>query len=284
MSPVPRTVIGVDLGGTNVRAGRVTTGLEAHAFVTLRNTASQEAVLADLCASIEQVMAPGVEAIGLGVPSLVDAAQGIVYTATNIPSWQKVPLKQILEKRYRLPVHINNDANCFALGEFHFGQGQASQHMVGLIIGTGLGAGLIVRGRLYSGAHCGAGEIGNLPFRGETLEHYISGPRFERLHGQTGQTLLARANQGDEDARAAFADFGGHLGCAVKTILYAYDPDTIILGGSVSMAFPFFEVALRRSLADYAFPHILPNLRILASQDPHMPILGAAALCLDRTC
>lgn len=281
MSPANGVFIGIDLGGTNVRAGRVDQGITAHSALSLRDTHDSEAVIEDICTCIGKVMTSEVKAIGIGVPSLVDPVQGIVYNVTNIPAWKEVPLKRILESRFQLPVHINNDANCFALGEFHYGQGQGSQYMVGLIIGTGLGAGLIVQGRLFTGAHHGAGEVGLLPFRGDTLEHCISGPRFLRLHGADGQTLLGRAEAGDPEAIAAFEAFGQDLGSAVKIILYAYDPDTIVLGGSVSKAFPFFEAGLRAGLSDFLFPHVLPKVRIRPSQDLQMPILGAAALCLN---
>jgi glucokinase len=281
MSQALPTVLGVDLGGTNVRAGRVVQTVVDHAAMGLRDTGDSQSVIDDICTTISRVLTPDVKAIGIGVPSLVDPVQGVVYNVTNIPSWKEVHLKQILEAKFQLPVHVNNDANCFALGEYHYGQGRGSRYLVGLILGTGLGAGLIARGRLFLGANCGAGEIGNLPFRGDTLEHSISGPRFDRLHGIDGQTQLERAQAGDRSAQDAFADFGSDLGWAMKVILYAYDPDTILLGGSVSKAFPFFEGAMRRAMSDFAYPHVLPGLRILPTQDAHMPILGAAALCLD---
>lgn len=275
------TIIGVDLGGTNVRVGRVGLEVDAHAARSLRDTGDRQVVFDDICGCIDQVMTDQVQAIGVGVPALVDSVRGIIYSATNIPSWQEVPLKQMLEDRYHLPTHLNNDANCFALGEFHFGQGKGARYLVGLTIGTGLGAGVVAQGRLFMGAHCGAGEIGNLPFRGSTLEHFVSGPHLARTHGVDGQVLFERAQQGDKNALMAFADFGADLGFAVKALLYTYDPDTIILGGAVSRAFPFFEAALRSALADFAFPHVLLSLRILPTQDGQIPILGAAALCLN---
>jgi glucokinase len=83
----------------------------------------------------------------------VDVEKGIVYSVINIPSWHEVPLKQILEDRFGLPVFVNNDANCFAMGELYYGSGRGYRHLVGLIVGTGLGAGIVVNGRLYSGAN-----------------------------------------------------------------------------------------------------------------------------------
>ncbi len=281
MTATPAVIVGVDLGGTKVRAGRVEEGLCAHASLVLQDQGDAEGVLQDVFSTIDQVITPEVKGIGIGVPSVVDPVKGIVYSVTNIPSWQEVHLKDILEARFRVPVQVNNDANCFALGEYHYGLGQHSRHLVGLILGTGLGAGLIVRGRLFNGANCGAGEIGNLTCGDNNLEYLVSGPRFDRRYGVDGRTLLARAQAGDPAACQAFAEFGTDLGIVIKTVLYAYDPDTIVLGGSVSQAFPFFQSSLLESLKEFAFPHVLDHLRILQSRDPHIPILGAAALCLD---
>jgi glucokinase len=283
MTTPSAVLVGVDLGGTKVRAGRVEQGLCAQASLVLLDQGDADSVLKDVYSAIGQVMTPDVKGIGIGVPSVVDPIKGIVYSVTNIPSWQEVHLKDILETRFQVPVQVNNDANCFALGEYHYGLGQHSRHLVGLVLGTGLGAGLVVRGRLFNGANCGAGEIGNLACGQENLEYLVSGPRFDRMYGIDGGTLLARAQQGDSSARKAFAAFGTDLGLVVKTVLYAYDPDTIVLGGSVSQAFPFFQASLLESLKDFAFPHVLDYLRILQSRDPHLPILGAAALCLDAT-
>ena len=153
------TVIGVDLGGTNVRAGVVEGGrLTDVRSVTVRSQGSEQDVLEDVFSAIDPIMRPDVAGIGAGVPSVIDLKAGIVYDVQNIRSWKKVPLKARLEERYRLPACVNNDANCFAAGEKYFGRAKPYDHAVGLILGTGLGAGVIANGRLYSGINCGAGE------------------------------------------------------------------------------------------------------------------------------
>ena len=107
---------------------------------------------------------------------------------------------------------VNNDANCFALGKWRFGKARRRQNVVGLTIGTGLGAGLILDGRLYSGRNCGAGEVGTIPYRDRTLEYYCRGQRLPRHHGVPGDVLCLRAGQGDPAARQAFEELGRDLG------------------------------------------------------------------------
>jgi len=277
-----RTVIGVDLGGTNVRAGLVAAGRLAEVrSVPVRGRGSEEDVFEDLFQAIDAVMGPGVAGIGAGVPSVIDLGTGTVYDVQNIPSWKKVPLKARLEERYGLPVYVNNDANCFAAGEKRFGKAKPFDHAVGLIIGTGLGAGVIANGRLYSGANCGAGEFGMLPYLDLDFEAYASGQFFERVHGVSGSDLAARAGRGDRRALEIFAEFGVHVGEAVKTICYAVDPEIIVLGGSVSRSYEHFRAAMGETFRSYAYSLARERLRIEVSEAENIAILGAAALYFD---
>ena len=119
--------IGVDLGGTNVRAALV----DGTTVIRKEKTpcpakGTQEEVIEAIAALIEPLVCEEVTSVGIGVPSVVDTTRGIVYNVANIPSWQEVHLKDIFEERFGIPVHINNDANCFALGESRFGQGRGS--------------------------------------------------------------------------------------------------------------------------------------------------------------
>lgn len=278
-----RSIVGVDLGGTHVRAGRVEgLSIAAHAGKAISSKAAPQVVIDEICGTIGEVLPrEGVAGIGIGVPSVVDTEKGIVYSVENIPSWKEVHLKELLEERYRVPVHVNNDANCFALGEFHYGKGRGTRHLVGLIVGTGLGAGVIANRRLYSGANCGAGEIGGIPYREKTIEAYASGTGLKKLYGESGEDLSERAGRGDSRALETYAAFGKDLAHAVQTVLYAFDPEMIVLGGSVSKSFRFYEGALREGLRSFAYPHALARLRIEVSTEPRIALLGAAALCLD---
>jgi glucokinase len=274
-------LIGVDLGGTNVRAGLVQNGK----IVALEKRPTyadntREFVLEEICKTIETVFRPGVSGIGIGVPSVVDAS-GMVYSVANIPSWHKVPLKKILEKRFGVPVFVNNDAKCFALGELHYGAGRGYRNLIGLIIGTGMGAGVVIDSKIFSGSNGIAGELGHMPYLDSEFEHYCSGRFFQREYGLDAVTAEQRANAGDAAAKKMFAEFGRHLGNAVQTALYAYDPEVIVFGGGVSHAFRHFEKQIHESLRQFRFQVGLKKLVIAPSKHPHIAVLAAAALCLD---
>jgi glucokinase len=275
-------IIGIDLGGTKVGIGRVEDGrIVRHVAAAVSAQGSEQQVLGEVIDAVAQVFDPLVAGIGVGVPSVVDIEQGIVYDVQNIPSWKEVRIKEILERRFGRPVYVNNDANCFAVGEKHFGKGVKFRHLVGLIVGTGLGSGLILNGRLYSGPNCGAGEFGTVPYKESILEHYASGQFFTREYGIKGEEVHALAERGNPEARAIFERFGSHLGDALMIIMLAVDPEAIILGGSVSRDFPFFEKAMRERMKVFPYRKMLERIIIEVSEEPRIAILGAAALYLD---
>jgi glucokinase len=273
-------LIGVDLGGTNVRAGLVQNG-KIIALETRSHPpkASAESIIDQICQIIAKVLRPGVSGIGVGVPTLVN--KGIVYSPNNIQSWKVVPLQKILERRFHVPVVLNNDAKCFALGELHFGAGRGYKNLVGLIVGTGLGAGVIINGKLYSGSNGGAGEIGSIAYKEKDFEHYCSGRFFQREFGLDGATLYGRAKNGDRQAQAMFAAFGDNFANVIMALLYAYDPEIIVLGGSVIKAYPYFEARMREKLKMFHFQNSVKRLKIVRNKKVNIAVLAAASLCLD---
>jgi glucokinase len=277
-------LIGVDLGGTNVRAGLV----HQNKIVKLERNptlghADADVVVEEICKTIAAVFRPGVSGIGVGVPSIVDVERGIVYSANNIPSWHMVPLKKLLERRFHVPVFINNDANCYALGEVHYGEARGYKNVVGIICGTGLGSGVVLNGKLYSGTNCGAGEIGNIPYLKKDLEHYCSGRFFQREFGIDAMTAEERADRGDTKAKKMFEAFAQHCAQMMLTVLYAYDPEIVVMGGGVSMAYRHFKKPLwERLRKEFHFQKSLKRLKIVPSKNPHIAVLAAASLCLDR--
>jgi glucokinase len=278
------TIIGVDLGGTKVSVGAVTEGTASR--VVRREVPSQETadvVLAEIIETIDEIFDGSVVGIGCGVPSVVDVEEGIVFDVENIPSWKEMHLKAALEDRFGVPTSVNNDANAFAVGERVFGSGREFTDLVGLTLGTGMGTGVIINGRLYSGANCGAGEIGMMTHKGLTLEDFCSGQFFQRECGAAGDEVYRRAREGEGNALEAFERYGSELSEAVMIALYAYDPKAVIFGGSISVAFDLFEAGLRRGLERFAYPHVVERLVIAPSTLENAAVLGAAALYVDAT-
>lgn len=272
-------IIGVDLGGTNIRAGLVAGGVVTsinQALLTEKD--SLDKTIAQLISIIAPLIQPGVKGIGIGVPSVVDIENGIVFDVVNIPSWHKVELRKILEKEFNIPVCINNDVNCFALGEHRHGRAKSFSSFVALALGTGLGAGIIINGTLYSGNNCGAGEIGSLPYLDNNFEFYTSSSFFESIHSTTALKAHDSAVRGEREAIQMWHDYGSHLGNVLKAVAYTYDPEAIVLGGSISKAYAFFEDSMKKSLNDFQFPETIKRLKIIRSKVDHIALLGAAAL------
>ncbi|HUB61658.1 MAG TPA: ROK family protein [Puia sp.] len=286
-------VIGIDLGATNIRGavesgGAADGGLEAGdgslgqiVAVRIHSDGSVEDVLGDIYQVIDGLIGEDIAGIGIGVPSVVDVEAGIVYDVQYIPSWVEVPLKRLLEARYLRPVFVNNDANCFALGEYYFGKGRGVASMIGLTIGTGLGGGVIVNRKLYAGYNCGAGEIGLLPYEGRVLEYYCSGSFFKNVYGLDGVKVFEAALAGDARSLQLYAELGVHVGQAVKAVLYTYDPELIVLGGSVSQAYDLFREAMWSEIRTLVYAKTLERLRVEVSDLKNSGILGAAALYYD---
>lgn len=277
-----RKILGVDLGGTNVRVGIVENGRVTDRFaMPISARADQETVLYEIKHAISQVNLKNIAGIGVGVPSLVDEDQGIVYEVQNIPSWQEVPLKSWLEDQFKVPVRVNNDVNCFVLGEHFYGKGKNCRHLLGIAIGTGIGSGLFLDGKLYSGSNCGAGEIGMMPYLDANYEYYCSGQFFNNVYQADGQEVYRAALQGDTTAQLRFQELGSHLGKIMLAVLYAFDPEMIILGGSISKAYPLFQQTMWEGINTFAYQSALKHLRLEVSDLPDVAILGAAALCAD---
>lgn len=188
-----------------------------------------------------------------------------------------------MEDRYKVPVFVNNDANCFALGEHYFGKGKDINSMVGLAVGTGVGAGIIINNKLYSGANCGAGEFGMVDYLDKVYEFYCSGSFFQNVYQLDGEEVFKRAKKGEEDALKLYEEMGTHLGNAIKMIMYTYDPSLIILGGSVRLAYDFFKKAMWRRIQTFAFTKSAERLRVEVSELHNSALLGAAALYYDHS-
>lgn len=270
--------IGVDLGATNIRAGIVEAGI-IYRIVSepFPHDKPEKDTIKSLISAIRKVMNSNIKGIGIGVPSIVDARHGIVYNAVNVPSWKEVHLKEILEHEFRIPVIVNNDCNCFVFGERYYGEAKAYHNIVGVTLGAGLGAGIVINNMLYEGMNTSAGEIGSLPYLDSDYENYCAANFFMK-YNTTGHILFLRAEEGNEEALKIWEIFGFHIGNLVKAILLTYDPEAIVIGGGISKAYRFFEKAMHKQIKTFPYSHMVKNVEILFSQKEHIGLLGAAAL------
>lgn len=282
LSTENNSVVGVYLSGKVLMAGKVKNNVvEKQVTKQINNLEVEEVILKEVMDAIEEVIDDEVVGIGVGAPSLVDVNQGVVFKVHSIPSWREVHLGTIIEGRFGVKAYINNDANCFAVGEKYFGTAQQYNNIVGLIIGAGFGAGIVFNGHLFSGHNCGAGEFGSIPYRDYDYEHYCSASYFDEKYGIKTDVLFERAQKQDKIALAVFEQFGFDLGNAIKTIMYSVDPEVVVIGGGLSKAFTFFEKAMWKTVKTFMYEHAQQKLKILQSEQADIAILGAAALYFD---
>lgn len=271
-------LLGIDIGGTTIHIGLV----KESVLVVEKTVPSfgcdwtQQQTLDYLCDKISALMCPEVERIGIGVPTLVDPAKGIAYQAANIPSWDEVPIKDVLENRFHVPVSVNNDSNCFALGAA--ARLKEEKVLVGITLGTGLGVGVTIGGKLFDGTHCGVGEIGALPYQRQDYEAFCS-KKFFHAHGHSPRSAAEAAESGNPEAQALYQEFGVHLGTFLSVVMYAYDPDCIVLGGGISRSYALFQESMWNTLREkYPYTRALASLTIQAMPEEDVALVGAASL------
>lgn len=276
------TIIGIDMGGTNVRAGLVCEN-ELTGIISKRinSRGTTDEVLQQLFSLTDELINDDIQSIGIGVPGLVNTEEQMVYDVVYIPAWKKIPLQKLMQDRYQIPVYVENDANCFALGEYYFGKGKGYHSMIGLTLGTGLGCGLIINKKLYPGKNGGAGEFGMIDYLDKTIEYYASGQFFENVYKVNGETVFNNVKEGNTDAIKMYEEMGTHVGNAVKTMLYALDVELIVIGGSVRFAFPYFSATMWQQIKTFGFQKAVEHLKIEVSELENSGILGAAALSYD---
>lgn len=275
-------ILGVDLGGTNLSLGLVDNGvvIKSVSVPSFSSSATLEETLSYLAEQISSMLRQErVTRIGIGVPSVVDVSRGIVYEAANIPSWKEVPLKDYLEDRFRIPVHVNNDANCYAMGAYgSYPADSKPEVLVTVTLGTGIGIGIVDHGRLMCGVNCGAGELGYLPYKEGCLEDYCSRQFFDRHHVKPHEGCSA-AIDGDAESILLFEEFGRNLGHALMVLMYAYDPSHIVLGGGIANALPLFRGAMERYVKErFPFPSNVERLTVDVKTDNEIPIIGASLI------
>lgn len=274
-----KNYIGIDVGGTKMNFAYVENDKVVKQFkISTGALRSKDDIIGDLIEGIEKLIDDNIVGIGIGVPGLVNVEEGIVYNVQNIPAWKNVELKSLLTSHFKLPVFIGNDANCFLLGEKYFGKGVDYSNFVALSLGTGVGAGVLVNDKLHIGNLSMAGEFGGINYLDADFEEYCSGKFFSKTYQVEAKEIAEKATNGDDNSIKAFQCFGEHVAHLIETIIYAYGPEAIVLGGSLSNAFGLFESKMNEVLKLFPHQNALQTTKIMASENNDIPVLGAAAL------
>lgn len=283
--------IGVDVGGTNVKVALVdkTGSIVYSDTVPTRAEMGYEYTISNMIKAINDVMKEAkvtisnVEGIGFGFPGQIDCDNGIVRIAPNIPGWINIPIAEIVSKEFGVPVKVDNDVRCAALAELNYGAGKGATNMICITVGTGIGSGLIVNGKLVRGASNAAGEIGHIKLQmndgplcgcGDQgcLEAFASGPAIvamaeEYVKGgkSTKYRELAKneitpyyvceaAKQGDVVAKKIFETMGTYIGIGLSSVVNLLNPEKIVIGGGVADAGEFLFAPIRETLKKRSMP------------------------------
>jgi len=214
--------------------------------------------------------------ICFGVPSLIINKKCI--EPKNLKALNNLDLEKI-GKKLGAKVFATNDANCFALGETFFGKGQKYSNIVGITLGTGIGAGIIINKQLYTGKFGGAGEIGRIHFKNETeLENYCSSKFFSKM-GKNGKDFFILAEDGNLEAKNIFLEFGKNVGLALALVINIYNPEVVIFGGSITKTKKYFEKSMLQTAKKYCYNKIFKTTKIFFSTNEDSSLLGASMLC-----
>jgi N-acetylglucosamine repressor len=308
-------VIVVDVGGTKAIGALL--NLHGHVLyqqrLAMEGASSSESVekILQLVAEVADEAKRPLLGIAVGTPGIVDSQNGVVCFASNL-GWKDVPLAKLLSERFRLPVHIGNDTNLAALGEYRFGLGQGISDLVVVMLGTGIGSGIIVNGRIVGGSTFGAGEIGHIPFadlhemcncgRQGCLETVSSGwgiaqqaQRVAKEHpesllnklGSDGEinalTVEQAAAKGDVHAISLIDKMGYYLGFALTNLIHLLNPQRIIIGGSLIRLGESLFDRIQHTVRERVLDSLASQTDIVPSNlGDHMVLLGTGALVMER--
>ena len=306
-------IVGVDLGGTKIALGLIDPSdrIRAQTRMPTRAAEGGRAVVERIArgvAELECQLPPGqlVGALGICSPGPVDREAGTLIDPPNLAGLHHTPLRSMLAERLGVPVVLEHDAKAAALGEYHYGAGRDERSMVYVVVGTGVGAAIIIDGQLYRGPHNSAGEIGHttLDPHGDPcpcgssgcVETYVAGPWLardyeraldeadgrslpERRDPLTAEQVARLAAQGDGLACGAMEEAGEALGIAIATMAMILDIDLFVVGSSVAKAGDLLLEPARRAVPQHAYQSVSSRVRIVATElGDAAPILGCGWL------
>ena len=256
----------IDIGGTKILSACFSPGgdlLHQPVETPTRADSRPEEIIGNICANLEQSLtACGISAkelsrLGLGVPTTIQYHKGLIDASPNLPTMSDYPLGTLLAARIGVEVVMENDANCFALGEAGYGAAAGCKICCGITLGTGLGLGIVLDGKLFRGSHFCAGEIWKSWYRGDLLEKRASGSALvgsylERTGNDcSGERIYRKALKAQPAAVKVFRDLGRDLGRGLSYLVNILDPEIIVFGGSVAEAFDLFIEPLEKEINRY---------------------------------
>jgi len=304
------TAIGIDFGGTSVKIGVVRNGsiIERGNVIHTRQDGNTGKLIDAIVAEIERLNAQykDLEGVGFGLPGIINPGEGIVLNLTNVRGWHDIPLRSIVSGRTGLTTNLENDAKAMAYAEWKFGGGQGLPNVVCVTLGTGIGGGLILNGRLYRGGAMVAGEIGqmSIDYQGKdfvygnkgALEAYVGhfhvSERAEEIYNKAGkplsddnadlEVLTKAALAGDYLALQLWAEIGLKLGVGLTNVVWLLNPDRIVIGGGVAKAGDLLFSPVLRTIQTRCEKTFWGKLDVVpATLGNDAGIIGAATLALE---
>lgn len=286
-----QNIIGVDLGGTSIKAALVSQKGKIIKKCEIPTEAEKgaKAVISNIISSIEKVKDGKILGIGIGSPGPMDYKKGVITNPVNLP-FKNVPLKKIIKNKFNVSVFLDNDAKCFTLGEAVFGKGKKCGNVVGITLGTGFGCGLVVNKKIYHGRG-NATEFGHTTIKHDgiksksgndgSIEEYVAARGITTLFDgkASPKEIYNLALKRNKKAIEAYNKMGYYLGIGLTNIIYAFDPDMIIVGGKISNAWAFFHKAMEEEIKKRYFSK---PCKIVKSGLKDAGILGAAALVIEN--
>ena len=265
--------IGIDIGGTKCAVVRCR-GRNIEKKLRFETTSPDE-TLGRIMDAAGELMTKEVEAIGVSCGGPLDSQKGIIQSPPNLPGWDEIHITDMLKEKFGVGAYLCNDADACALAEWRYGAGEGTRSMIFLTFGTGLGAGLILDGRLYSGA-CGmAGEIGHVSLYEPTpdahigynkrgaVEGYCSGGGIAQYGKGSARELGIRAESGDPEAIAVYRRVGEDLGKTAAILVDILNPEAIVIGSIYARSREFIEPSMNETLERLALPQSVRACRIL---------------------
>lgn len=312
--------VGVDIGGTNIKLALVDKKalLKGKRTFSTTSFSGRRTLIDGIVSQIESLISSqglkkkDIIGVGIGAPGAVDIRTGTIHYLTNIPDWREVPLGDVLKKRLGVPVFVDNDVNVMALGESYFGAGCGAANMLCITLGTGVGGGLILDGKLYRGSSSAAGEFGHVPINevgpkckcgswacveAYAGNSYIVKDVIRRIrNGQktlitklvkgdlskiTPETISDACRKGDKFAKKVWIDVGKKIGIGLAGAVNLLNMEKIVIGGGIARAGKILFDSIKRTIRARAMKLPAKTVRIVKAKLGYdAGLIGAATLVL----